>query len=60
MERYKEQEDYLQRINDWMLKCFGEEISKDVVERNHRFLEEALELVQSLGCKKAEAYQLVD
>ena len=31
----------------------------DGTERNHRFLEEALELVQSLGCTQSEAHQLV-
>lgn len=51
---------YQKRVNDWMQECFGEDISKDVVERNHRFLEEALELVQSLSCTKSEAHQLVD
>lgn len=44
----------------WLEECFGETISKDKVERNHRFLEEALELVQSLGCTREEAHQLVD
>lgn len=48
------------RVNEWMQKCFGAEISEDKIERNHRFLEEALELVQSNGCSKSEAYQLVD
>jgi hypothetical protein len=48
------------RVSMWTERCFGEEISKDKVERNHRFLEEALELVQSLGCTKSEANQLVD
>lgn len=43
-----------------MLACFGASISADKVERNHRFLEEAIELVQSLGCTSSEAYQLVD
>lgn len=43
-----------------MLACFGERISKDKTERNHRFLEEALELVQATGCTKSEAHQLVD
>jgi hypothetical protein len=32
----------------------------DDVRSNHRFLEEALELVQSLGCTASEAHQLVD
>lgn len=44
----------------WMQACFGREISMDKVERNHRFLEEALELVQAGGCSKEEALQLVD
>lgn len=44
----------------WLHECFGEEIAKDRVERNHRFLEEALELVQSLNCTAEEAHQLVD
>lgn len=35
-------------------------IAGDREERNHRFLEEALELVQSLGCSASEAHQLVD
>lgn len=51
---------FQQRVAPWMEKCFGTEISKNVVERNHRFLEESLELVQSLGCTQSEAHQLVD
>lgn len=43
-----------------MLACFGSEIASDEMERNHRFLEEALELVQACGCTKSEACQLVD
>lgn len=48
------------RVQPWMLACFGEEIAGDREERNHRFLEEALELVQSKGCSASEAHQLVD
>jgi hypothetical protein len=48
------------RVLPWLLSCFGEEIANDKVERNHRFLEESLELVQSLGCTQSEAHQLVD
>jgi len=48
------------RVKPWMLKCFGQVIADDKVERNHRFLEEALELVQSTGCTADEAHQLVD
>lgn len=52
--------DYQMRVAKWMLACFGQEISSDLQERNHRFLEESLELVQSCGCTASEAHQLVD
>lgn len=48
------------RVDLWLLACFGEEIARDKVERNHRFLEESLELAQSAGCTASEAHQLVD
>lgn len=48
------------RVHPWMLACFGVHISSDRQERNHRFLEEALELVQSCGATASEAHQLVD
>ena len=48
------------RVQPWMLACFGEEIASDRIERNHRFIEEALELVQANGCTVDEAHQLVD
>lgn len=51
---------FQERVAPWMQACFGPEISADKMERNHRFLEESLELVQSLGCTKHEAIQLVD
>ncbi|UUC95560.1 hypothetical protein [Comamonas sp. C11] len=51
---------FQQRVQPWMMTCFGPEISADHIERNHRFLEESLELVQSLGCTASEAHQLVD
>jgi len=51
---------FQERVQPWMIACFGEEISKDRTERNHRFLEEALELVQATGCTQSEAHQLVD
>jgi hypothetical protein len=53
-------ETFQSRIQPWMLACFGEMIAGDREERNHRFLEEALELVQSTGCSESEAHQLVD
>lgn len=48
------------RVEPWMLECFGAEIAADKKERNHRFLEEALELVQACGAAASEAHQLVD
>jgi hypothetical protein len=52
--------DFQVRVNAWMLKCFGPEISADSKERNYRFIEEALELVQALGCSREDAHKLVD
>jgi len=48
------------RVKPWLLRCFGEEITYNIQERNHRFLEEALERVQASGCTASEAHQLVD
>lgn len=51
---------YQSDVHGWMLECFGTEISANCTERNHRFLEEALELVQACGCTVQDAHQLVD
>lgn len=48
------------RVLPWLIETFGEKIAFDKVERNFRFLEEALELVQANGCTKEEAHMLVD
>lgn len=48
------------RVQPWMLECFGAEIAADSIERNHRFFEEATELVQACGMTASEAHQLVD
>ena len=47
------------RAREWVHACFGERIANDRTERNHRFLEEALELVQACGCTAADAHALV-
>jgi hypothetical protein len=52
--------EFQDKCKKWVVSCFGEKIARDKIERNHRFLEEALELVQSLGCSASEAHQLVD
>jgi hypothetical protein len=48
------------RVRPWMHKCFGHVIAHDREERNHRFFEEAAELVQACGMTRSEAHQLVD
>jgi len=51
---------FQERVTPWMDECFGPRISADTSERNHRFIEEALELVQAGGMDRSEAHQLVD
>ena len=48
------------RVAPWLQACFGSEISADIVERRHRFTEEALELLQAMDGTRDEALQLVD
>jgi hypothetical protein len=55
-----ERSDFQVRTEAFMMACFGRQIADDVRERNHRFIEEALELVQATGCTAAEANMLVD
>ena len=52
--------EFQRAVDRWMNHCFGIKISMDKQERNHRFLEEALELVQACGCTREEAHKLVD
>lgn len=47
-------------VKRWAHACFGKEIAEDKVERNHRFIEEAMELVQSLGCTREEALDVLE
>ncbi|MGH8159285.1 MAG: hypothetical protein ACREPQ_14285 [Rhodanobacter sp.] len=51
---------YQRRVDEWVTACLGADGARDRTERTHRFLEEALELVQSCGCTDAEAHQMVD
>lgn len=52
--------DYQSRVRHWVVMCFGEEVANNVRERNFRFLEEALELVQANGATADEARELID
>lgn len=47
-------------VGHWLVDCFGQTIAGDSMERNHRFLEEALELAQANGASADEAHALVD
>jgi hypothetical protein len=51
---------YQIRVSEWMHYTFGVAIAADLYERNHRFFEEATELVQACGMTASEAHQLVD
>lgn len=53
-------ENFQTRVHQWVIECLGPDVAADKRERVHRFLEEALELVQAGGCSQAEAHQLVD
>ena len=53
-------DDYQKQVHDWCCEAFGEYAANDQIERQHRFLEEALELAQSLGTSHEEALALVD
>ena len=51
---------YQIQVRDWLYACFGEDVATNKLERNHRFLEEALELVQACGATQEDAHKLVD
>lgn len=51
---------FQKHVGEWVRECFGDETAYDTTERNWRFLEEALELVQSLGGNAGDAHKLVD
>lgn len=48
------------RVEDWIIDCFGRTVAHDRTERNHRFLEESLELVQACGTTAGDAHAIVD
>ena len=45
---------------NWVIQCFGLPAASNITERNYRFLEEAVELCQSLGMDKEACHQVVD
>ena len=48
------------RCRDWLVHTFGEPTAENLPERTHRFVEEAIELAQSVGCSKGDVLTLVD
>lgn len=55
-----EQPTFQARVAPWMAECFGAAIASDVRERGDRFLEEALELLQSHGYDRDRVATLCD
>ncbi len=51
---------FQRRAWNWVIECFGRDLANDRAERNRRFLEETVELVQSLGCDKTTILQIVE
>lgn len=51
---------YQDRVKAWLAACFPPAVRSDRQERAHRFLEEALELAQAMGCSREDATALVE
>jgi hypothetical protein len=47
---------FQKHVHTWLMRCFGEPLTSSKTERNHRFLEESLELVQAAGMTRDEAH----
>lgn len=47
-------------VRDWAVDTFGQEIADDRLERCDRFIEESLELIQSINYSAERAHALVD
>lgn len=51
---------YQHRVQPWLIACFGAQVAYDMTERCDRFIEEAIELAQSVGHSAERAHALVD
>lgn len=51
---------FQQRCFEWAKQCFTPEVVNNLEERTDRFVEEAMELAQSLGYNRERAHALVD
>lgn len=47
-------------VSEWMDKTFSQEVKLNHTERNNRFIEEALELVQACGYNKEQVLNIVN
>jgi hypothetical protein len=54
------QASFQNRIRPWMIECFGPSVLYNQIERNWRFIEEALELAQTCGATKEQVLELVE
>lgn len=48
------------QVKQWAERCFGEAQVASPTQRGLRFLEEAIELYQAVGCDREQAHKLVD
>lgn len=53
-------EGFQARVHDWMTKCFARPDAMLPAQRSFRFIEEALELVQSSGTSREDVLRLVE
>ena len=51
---------FQERVNIWVTACMGADVAADKMERNFRYLEESLEVVQAGGCSKDDSQRLVE
>lgn len=54
------EDNFQNKVTEWVRECFGRASSYSVDERAHRFLEEALELYQACEMSKQDAITLVE
>lgn len=57
--RRKTDAPYQERVREWVSDTFSEEVLFDVMERCFRFVEEAIELGQSLGMSREDMYRQI-
>ncbi len=51
---------FQKEVASWVDECLGPESAADVTIRVHRFVEEAIELAQAVGCPKKDVLALVE